>query len=232
MSLFGLDPQSLAARHAAGAHVPTPAESLLRGAAGFTLVSLGGFAPWIFAGGWFHRHGGDAALYPTCAAAFVALSGLLLHRLILGTGTLGRCYKVFALAFLAYAVVWCAAWFGVRGRAGEWAGSALGSAAFAGVLAMAFGSPRAFIAAAVALFLLHSAGYFAGGWAYATLGARTELFGAALDRATRAMLARTAWGLFYGLGFGAGIGLAFHSCQAPARELIRLRDAAATSPNP
>ena len=29
------------------------------------------------------------------------------------------------------------------------------------------------------------------------------------------------WALCYGLGFGAGLGVAFHVCQAPARTLLR-----------
>jgi hypothetical protein len=28
------------------------------------------------------------------------------------------------------------------------------------------------------------------------------------------------WGVFYGLGLGAGLGYAFHACQQRARELL------------
>jgi hypothetical protein len=44
--------------------------------------------------------------------------------------------------------------------------------------------------------------------------------GFVLERSTRAMLSKAAWGLFYGLGFGVGIGLAFHGCQREARKLL------------
>jgi hypothetical protein len=34
------------------------------------------------------------------------------------------------------------------------------------------------------------------------------------------LLAKLSWGLFYGLGLGAGLGLAFHVCQRRARALL------------
>jgi hypothetical protein len=34
-----------------------------------------------------------------CAIVFIVLSGLLLHRLIIGPGSLGRFYKLFSAAF-------------------------------------------------------------------------------------------------------------------------------------
>jgi hypothetical protein len=58
--------------------------------------------------------------------------------------------------------------------------------------------------------------------AYGSLraGADFNLLGIAFDRSAQAMLAKAAWGLFYGLAFGAGIGFAFHVCQAEARRLL------------
>ena len=102
MALFQLDPQSIAQRVQAGGQlprVPTLGESVLRGMIGFTLVSLGGFAPWVLAGRWFYRNLGEVGLYATCAIVFIGLSGLLLHRLIVGPGSLVRFYKIFSLAF-------------------------------------------------------------------------------------------------------------------------------------
>lgn len=107
--MFGLDPKSITARaNAAGApvHVPTLAQSALRGMLGFTLVSLGGFAPWILAARWFYENTGEVGLYAACALAFIGLSGLMMHRLIIGPGSLARFYKIFAVAFLAYAITW------------------------------------------------------------------------------------------------------------------------------
>src|SRR5437773_9294554 len=103
--MFGLDPQSIVERVKASGQpprVPTLRESILRGMIGFTLVSLGGFAPWVLAGQWFHRNVGEAGLYAVCAVAFIVLSGLLLHRLIIGPSSLVRFYKIFTLAFAAY----------------------------------------------------------------------------------------------------------------------------------
>src|SRR5262249_53912125 len=58
MSWFQLDPQTIAARvHSAGGAVsiPTVAASVLRGIAGFTLVSIAGFAPWAVWGRVLYR---------------------------------------------------------------------------------------------------------------------------------------------------------------------------------
>src|SRR5207247_7897663 len=104
--MFGLDPQSIAGCAKASGQsprVPTLGESVLRGTIGFTLVSLGGFAPWVLAGRWFYRNIGEVGLYATCALVFIGLSGLLLHRLIIGPGSRVRFYKIFSLAFVAYA---------------------------------------------------------------------------------------------------------------------------------
>ena len=98
MALFQLDPQSIADRaRAARAPVAVPAlrDSLLRGMIGFTLVSVGGFAPWPIIDRWFPRLG-EVGLYVASAAVFIGGSGLLLHRLIIGPGSLARFYKVFA----------------------------------------------------------------------------------------------------------------------------------------
>ena len=97
--MFGLDPQSIVERtKTAGpvVHLPSLGESALRGMMGFTLVSLGGFAPWMLAGSWFYRHTGELGLYAACAIMFIGLSGVLLHRLIIGLGSLVRFYQLFS----------------------------------------------------------------------------------------------------------------------------------------
>ncbi|MBI3881924.1 MAG: hypothetical protein HY301_17920 [Verrucomicrobia bacterium] len=222
MSLFGLDPQSIAARVRASGrspHVPSAGESLLRGALGFTALGLAGFAPWAMGLG---RQLGEGGMYAACALAFIALSGPLLHRLITGPGSLTRCYKLFASAFLTYAVLWSAVWFGLRFKGNDYAGLVLGLAAFGAIMACAFDAKHAALKSILALIGLHALGYFLGGLAYADIGTRPELklFGVALAKAQRATLARLLWGLFYGLGFGAGLGLAFHFCQERARALL------------
>jgi hypothetical protein len=172
--------------------------AVLRGAVGFSIVSVAAFSIWAFGGKWFKSHGGEPAMDATIATAFVALSGLLLHPL---AGGLARFYKVFVPAFLAYAAVWCAAWFALKFGWGEWLGSLAGSAAFALVSAALFRNFRPLPLALLALFVAHSAGYFLGGQLY---------YGLKSQHHTLAML---GWGAAYGLGFGAGIGAAFFALQ-------------------
>src|ERR1041384_1066425 len=130
--MSGLDPQSIADRAKVSGQptrVPTLSESVLRGTMGFTLVSLGGFAPWVLAGRWFYRNIGEAGMYAVCAVVFIGLSGLLLHRLIIGPGSLIRFCKIFSLAFIAYAIAWTIGWMALRGNAGSIVGLLAGTAA-------------------------------------------------------------------------------------------------------
>ena len=228
--MFGLDPQNIANRintSVQPTHIPTAGESILRGTIGFTLVSLGGFAPWVLGGRWFYRNIGEAGLYAMCAAVFIGLSGLLLHRLIIGPGSLVRFYKLFSLAFLAYAVAWTAAWMTLaRSAGGPFAGiigALMGIVAMGGLLAWGFKAPETLVKIVAALFATNLAGYFIGEWAYNGVLALKEgnALGLVLEGSTRALLSKTAWGLCYGLGFGAGIGYAFYACQAKARILLQ-----------
>lgn len=226
ISMFGLDPESILNRAKAGGPrppcLPTLGESVLRGMIGFTLVSLGGFAPWVLAGQWFYRTVGEAGLYVVCAVVFIGLSGLLLHRLIIGPGSLIRFYKIFSLAFVAYAITWTIGWMALRGTAGSIAGLLAGTAAMGTILPHGFAARGAALKIIAVLFVANTAGYFVGEWAHNAVLALQEgnALGIVLDKSTRAMLSKAAWGLFYGLGFGAGIGFAFHACQAEARRLF------------
>lgn len=210
MSLFQLDPHSIAARvRSAGVSspLPTAAASVVRGIVGFTLLSVAGFAPWPILDLWFRR-GTEAQLYIACTTIFIGLSGPLLHRLIIGPGSLARFYKLFAPAFIAYAAVWIACWVWLRGRDGEIAGLLGGTAVMGAILAFAFDAQRAIVKIGAALFLLNAAGYFAGGWCEGKL---------AVDHRLAAMM---IWAACYGIGFGAGLGLTFHICQARARAAL------------
>lgn len=211
MAWFQLDPQSIAARvKASGAPAPAPTltASVLRGAIGFCLVSVAGFSPWAIFDLWFHPHVGEMGLYVTCTAVFIGLSGLFLHRLIMGPGSLPRFYKLFSPAFGAYAIVWVAFWMWLRGDSGSIAGLLGGAAAMGTMLALAFDARRAIVKIIAALFVLNALGYFAGGWIEGRLAIEHRLAGMLL------------WGACYGIGFGAGLGLAFHLCQADARKAI------------
>ncbi len=221
MSWFQLDPQSLAGR-ARGAAPPTLAASLWRGIFGFTLVSLAGFVPWAFFGKWFRAHGGELAMYIACALVFIVLSGLFLHRLILGQGSLARFYKLFTIAFTAYSIAWIAGWMSLRGHPGSVAGLLAGTALMGGILAAAFGALDQAVKVIAALFVLNSLGYFIGGEVEQAIIKLPEcsIGGISLAKPAQRILAMMSWGLFYGIGLGAGLGAAFHLCQTRARRLL------------
>jgi len=224
--MFGLDPQSVAARTKTvgpDVHLPSLGESAIRGMIGFTLVSLGGFAPWVLAGPWFYRHVGELGLYLACAVVFIGLSGVLLHRLIIGPGSLSRFYQIFSLAFVGYAIAWTVGWMVFRGVTGSVVGALAGIAVMGGILAIGFSTPKTFLKIFAVLLLTNVAGYFIGEWAYNLVKALKEgnASGLVLSPATRSVLSKTLWGLCYGLGFGAGIGIAFHACQTETRKLLR-----------
>ena len=161
MALFQLDPDSIAARARASRNPvqpPTLATSVLRGIIGFTLVSVGGFAPWPIFERWF-RSMGEMDLYIACLVVFIGLSGICLHRLIIGPGSLSRFYKLFSLAFSANAVAWVALWVCLRGNSGIIGGLLGGAVAMGFVLAFAFDAQRAIIQVVAALFALNGIGY-------------------------------------------------------------------------
>ncbi len=210
MALFQLDPQSIVARVRASGmaeKVPTLGASIMRGIIGFTAVSIAGFLPWPIIGRWF-RAAGEVGLYIVCTAVFIGLSGVCLHRLILGPGSLSRFYKLFALAFVAYAVAWVALWMKLRGDEGSIAGLLAGTCAMGAIFAFAFDAKRQALGVIIALFVCNTLGYYVGGRVEGKL---------IIDHHVAAML---LWGACYGIGFGAGLGFAFHLCQKQARALL------------
>jgi hypothetical protein len=184
------------------------------GSIGFAVVSLAGYSVWAFGGKWLQGNLGTAGLYIACLLAFLGSSGLFLRPLVYGSRPLLRSYRIFIPAFVAYATVWCVAWFTCGFGAGEWVASLAGSAAFAAVAARGFGSFNGFVKAWVVLFIFHSTGYFLGGhlmrWVM-TPAAAAMLGG--FSKAELAAVAKLGWGLLYGLGFGAGIGYVFYTFQ-------------------
>lgn len=209
MSWFQLDPQSIADRaRSAGASAPSLGASLVRGTLGFTLISIAGFVPWAVFGRWFHSHGGEAVMYAACAVVFIALTSPLLHQLIIGPGSVSRFYKLFSLSFTAYSIAWIIGWMALRGHPGSIVGLLSGTVIMGCMLAAAFDAWHAVVKVMLALFVLNTLGYFIGGESEAALMKVHK---------TTAML---SWGVFYGLGLGAGLGLAFHFCQERARKLL------------
>jgi len=184
---------------------PSRRGSVFRGALGFGAVSLVAYGVWAFAGKQLGSALGEGGFYAVMAGVFLGLTGLTLHPLIPGPRSFLRFSAVFVPAFLAYAAVWCAFWFKLKFGLGEWLASLGGCVAFAVVAGAMLGGLRALPLAALVLFAGHSAGYFLGApICYAQKKAHPEL----------GML---AWGLLYGLGFGAGIGFAFHAFQRARR---------------
>ena len=76
------------------------------------------------------------------------------------------------------------------------------------MLTAAFDAQASLISTIAALFLLNTLGYFVGGQFEGMLSHRFPL------------VAKLQWGVCYGLGFGAGLGLAFYFCQDRARALL------------
>lgn len=204
MSWFQLDPPSLAQR-AGTLPAPSLGQSIVHGAIGFTLVSVAGFVPWAVAGKWLHRLVGEAGMYVACMIVFIALAGICLHRLIIGRGSLARFYKLFSVVFVAYSIAWIAGWMFLRGHLGSVVGLLAGTVIMGGMLACAFDASAQTFKVMAALFVLNAIGYFVGGL---------------LEARVPGIPGKLLWGVCYGLGFGAGLGLAFYFCQAEARRLI------------
>jgi hypothetical protein len=173
-----------------------------------TIVSIAGFLPWPIIDRWLPAWR-EMQLYIACTVIFIGLSGVCLHRLIIGPGSLPRFYKLFSLSFIAYAAGWIALWVALRDHTGTIAGGFAGTAAMGAILSLAFAAPRTMPQVIAAIFILHTLGYSAGEWIALKL---------IVDHRFTAVI---LWALCYGLGFGAGLGAAFHLCQSQAREIIR-----------
>jgi hypothetical protein len=215
MTLFQLAPASIVARVRASGQaspIPTLGASIVRGIVGFTIVSVAGFAPWPLIDR-FVPHPMVTELYLACTAVFIGLSGPCLHRLIIGPGSLSRCYKLFTPAFIAYAIAWITCWETRPDDLGGVAGLLAGTAVMGAILALAFDHPRVMLKTIPALFLLNAAGYYAGQEFEGRLGV------------SHRHTAQFLWGACYGIGFGAGLGAAFYFCQERVRALLLDGDA-------
>lgn len=179
--------------------VPSLGRSVLTGALGFGLVSLCVFATVAFAERWMYARLGLLGAYVAWTALFILLGGGVLGVLVKGRWRLPKFYMLFGLAFFAYAAGWVAAYFVLRGAAGEWVGSLAGSVLMGLALAAGFGVMGAALKLSAALFVANSVGYFVG---------------SALNDAVGASAGMLLWGGVYGLCLGAGLGAALHFAQA------------------
>jgi hypothetical protein len=162
-------------------------------------------------------------MYSTCALVFIGLSGLLMHRLVIGPSSLKRFYAFFSAAFLIYAIGWTAGWMLFRGHAGSAGGLMIGTILMSNVFGFVFDAKTRIAGVAAILFASNALGYFVGGWIEGYLSHQTE-FGAAgiaLSGASLAIFMKYMWAICYGVGFGAGLGYAFYTCQTDVRTMLK-----------
>jgi len=164
----------------------------------FGLASLLVYATVAFGERWMYRHFGLLGSYGVWTLLFIGFGGLALKPLVVQPRAKLTFWRWFSLAFLAYAASWVASYFTLRGAAGEWLGSLLGSATLGLVLAIVFGAKSRYARISLALFVAHSAGYFLGEWLHYSLHGKIGML---------------LWGLCYGLGFGLGLARALYWVQ-------------------
>jgi hypothetical protein len=205
MDLFGLTADRVIARmrqDGSNYSIPSLGRSLLIGSFGFCFASLCVFATVAFAERWMYRNLGLTGAYVVWTVLFILLGGALLSPLVIGPDRWRRFQLLFGMTFLLYAVGWVVSYFTLRGVAGEWAGSLVGSILMAFVIALAFGVIKTFFAQAAALFIANSAGYFLGG---------------AIFYSNAGKIGMLLWGVIYGLCLGAGLGFSIFIAQTPLR---------------
>jgi hypothetical protein len=153
---------------------------------------------------------GQGLMYSAIAGVYLLIGGLGLSRLLSDPAARRKFPLWFALAFLIYALIWCALWFGLKGKmmADLW-GALAGLAAMTALWQRLYAPRAEFLRLYAGLFILHSAGYYLGGQLHL------------MFRGPPGML---LWGAAHGVGFGAGIGYVLWRCQSAPK--MRLPSAA------
>jgi hypothetical protein len=188
--------------------------AILNGAWRFALVSVLAFGFWALESKILPRNFGEAWTFAGCLLFFVLFTEIFMVKLVREPDARRKFNRSFLPAFIIYAIVWSAFWFALHSRAGEWLGSALGCAAFAAILGRQLGAKSGYAQVIIFLIATHAAGYFLGGKVF-YMARNPPDFLASWPKQDIWMLAKFMWGLCYGLGFGAGIGYAFHIFQRP-----------------
>jgi hypothetical protein len=179
--------------------VPSLRRSLVTGGIGFSAVSLCIFATVAFAERWMYTSFGVLGAYVIWTGLFILLGGAVLGSLVVGRWQLPKFYLLYGLAFFVYAAGWVAAYFILRGAAGEWVASVVGSGLMALVFAAGFRTLGNTLKFSMLLFVANSLGYFAGSAVNSYVGDKTGML---------------LWGVIFGLCLGAGIGAVLHLAQA------------------
>lgn len=169
--------------------------------AGFVVVTLVAYSFWAFRIPWIQS---ELALYLTCTVVFFTLGSLSLFPLVRERVSFRKFFPVFCAAIVAYALLWCLLWMSLHNKTGELAGSFLGLAAMTFIFRYTLGRPRNWWLAILLLYLTHSAGYHLGEFVYKNWSH------------SHTALARLGWGLFHGLGFGAGLVITLSPPRAQA----------------
>jgi hypothetical protein len=166
----------------------------------------------------FPKGSGEPAEFLGCLICFCVFSEIFLVKLAHEPNARRKFNKSFIPAFVVYAIVWSACWFTLKFGKGEWLGSALGCAAFAYILGKQLGAHEGFCKVILFLIVTHSTGYFLGGKVF-FMARHPPAALSSLSKDQIWTLAKFAWGLCYGLGFGVGMGYAFDVFQktAPAK---------------
>jgi hypothetical protein len=194
MKFFGLTPEAAAGGSQTNQKAPSLLFSIIYGSLSFGAVSVLAYSIWAF-----RLIPGTTAMYSTTAAVYVGLAGLALSRLVVAPGAWKRFPLLFALAFILYAIGWCAFWFGLKGKyRADLFGALAGLAAMTWLFQCAFDKKGGYLRLFAVLFVFHSIGYYLGGELYAQAGKSTG---------------KLLWGAAHGLGFGAGLGYVLHYCQ-------------------
>jgi len=160
------------------------------GAAGFTAAAAIVFGTVAFGEARMVGALGLGGAYGVWVALFLVVATALLAPLG-GDSRARRAIAVrFPLAFLAYAALWCVAWFLRPDKLGEVLGAIAGTAALATILS-AGQSARDRRRGAVVLLVGNAIGYFVGDALHTALGRP---------------LGMVLWGSTFGIGTGAPLG--------------------------
>lgn len=163
---------------------------VLAGAFRFGLVSVLVFGTVAFWEVRLVRGLGLAGAYLLWTVLFVGGGALSLNPLARGVSR-GPFTQWFVLAFLAYALCWCGAWFKFPNRLGEWLGAVIGSAAMAGLLRCGKLSHGSWWELSLALVIGNAIGYFTGDYLHIAWGRPWGM---------------VAWGVTFGVGTGGALG--------------------------